>query len=87
MINARIKLDEYSNRVLNIFKAKYDLKDKSEAINKFVKTYSTLELKEKVPQASDNYIKKIIKLEKAYLKQNPKLKSMSKKEFDDLFEV
>ena len=33
MVQALVNLDENTNRVLNIVKAKYDLKDKGEAIN------------------------------------------------------
>ena len=36
MVDARVELNKYSNRVLSVVKAKYDLKDKSQAINKFV---------------------------------------------------
>ena len=39
MINALIQLDENTNRVLNVIKAKYALKDKSEAITVLVNTY------------------------------------------------
>ncbi|MBU0497899.1 MAG: DUF2683 family protein, partial [Candidatus Thermoplasmatota archaeon] len=39
MTQALIKLNENINRVLNIVKAKYDLKDKSEAIEFIVKKY------------------------------------------------
>ena len=44
MISARITLTEYSNRVLNLVKAKYGLKNKSEAINKFIEIYGPSEL-------------------------------------------
>lgn len=46
MINALIKLDENTNRVLNIVKAQLGLKDKSEAIKFVVKSY----VKEKLKQ-------------------------------------
>ena len=36
MISARLNLTEYSNKVLNMIKIKFDLKDKSEALNKFM---------------------------------------------------
>ncbi|MBU0963090.1 MAG: DUF2683 family protein, partial [Nanoarchaeota archaeon] len=39
LISARIKLNEYANKVLNILKIKFGLKDKSEAINKFIELY------------------------------------------------
>ena len=39
MVQALIKLNNNVNRVLNIVKAKYDLKDKSEAIEFIVNKY------------------------------------------------
>ena len=39
MVQAVVKLSERSNRVLNIVKAKYGLRDKSEAIEKITAEY------------------------------------------------
>ncbi|HQT45132.1 MAG TPA: DUF2683 family protein, partial [Candidatus Micrarchaeota archaeon] len=39
MVFAQIELNDYTNRVLNVLKAKFGLKDKSEAINKFAEIY------------------------------------------------
>jgi len=39
MVQAMININEKVNRVLNIVKAKYGLKDKSEAINLVVEEY------------------------------------------------
>jgi hypothetical protein len=39
MVQAVINIDENTNRVLNIVKAKYGLKDKSQSINLVVKEY------------------------------------------------
>ena len=36
MVYARITLNDYANKVLNVIKAKFDLRDKSEALNKFI---------------------------------------------------
>lgn len=55
MVYARVSLNNYVNRVLNVIKAKFDLHDKSEAINKFVEMYGD-EFVEK--EASDDYLKK-----------------------------
>ena len=38
-VSARVELDEYTNRVLGVIKMKYGLKDKSEALNKFIELY------------------------------------------------
>ena len=39
MVQALIELDENTNRVLNIVKAKFGLKDKSEAVKAVVASY------------------------------------------------
>ena len=83
MVLARIELSEYANRVLNVIKAKYDLRDKSEAIDKFAELYGE-ELVEKEPK--DQYIKKIIKIDNKHLKKY-KNKKMTIKELDRLCEV
>ena len=57
LISARVELDNYTNKVLTMLKAKYGLKDKSEAINKFAELYGD-EIVEK--EANEEYIKEII---------------------------
>ncbi|HOZ35795.1 MAG TPA: DUF2683 family protein [archaeon] len=84
MINARIQLDPEANRILNMFKSKYDLKDKSEAINKFVLVHSKVDEYDNL-EVKDEYIYKMEKEVSKFLKSNPKFKSMTKKEFDDIF--
>lgn len=39
MVKAIVDIDDHANRVINIVKAKYGLKDKSEAINTLVREY------------------------------------------------
>jgi len=39
MVKAIVNIDENANRILNIVKAKENLKDKSEVINLVLKTY------------------------------------------------
>ncbi|MBS3057479.1 MAG: DUF2683 family protein, partial [Candidatus Diapherotrites archaeon] len=39
MVDARVHLSKYANRVLTVVKAKYDLNDKSQALNKFIEDY------------------------------------------------
>ena len=66
MVDARVELKQYSNRVIAVVKAKYGLRDKSEALNKFIETYGPEELE---PEVKDSYVKKILRIEKAhYLK-------------------
>ncbi len=63
MVQAIINIEEETNRVLNIIKAKFGLKDKSEAINVMAEQYEK-ELLE--PQLRPEYIAKLqrIKSEK-----------------------
>jgi len=42
MVKAVVDLDERANRLVNIVKAKYGLKDKSQAINKMVLEYEEI---------------------------------------------
>lgn len=39
MVKAIVTIDEHTNRILNIVKGKYGLKDKSQAINLVTKKY------------------------------------------------
>ena len=61
MVQAIINISDDSNRILNIIKAKYGLKDKSEAIDIMAKEYAE-ELLE--PQLRPDYIEKINRIEK-----------------------
>ena len=61
MVNALIKLNDNANRIINIVKAKYGLKDKSEAINIITKEYETNLLE---PELRPEYIKKLEKIVK-----------------------
>jgi len=80
MVFARININDYANKVLNVVKAKFGLKDKSEAINKFLEMYGD-EVVEK--EASDEYIKKIIEIDEKHLKKY-KYKKMTLKDLDKL---
>jgi hypothetical protein len=80
MVCARIAINEYTNKVLNVVKAKFGLKDKSEALNKFAEMFGE-EFVEK--EASDEYIKKIIKIDERHMKKYGR-RSMSIKELDKL---
>ncbi|VVB65806.1 Uncharacterised protein [Candidatus Gugararchaeum adminiculabundum] len=80
MVFARVTLDDYANRVLNVVKAKFGLRDKSEAINKFVEIYGD-ELVER--EASDAYVKKLLTIEEKHFKKHGK-KKMSPRELDEL---
>ena len=61
MVQAIINVKERTNQVLNIVKAKYNLRDKSEAINVMAEKYETLLLE---PELRPEYIKKAQKIMK-----------------------
>lgn len=81
LIDARVKLTDYTNRVLGVIKAKYNLADKSDALNKFVEIYGASEVE---PEIDSKYLEKISKLESDHLKKYG-LKKMNKQELDKLF--
>lgn len=80
MVFAQLNMDEYTNRVLNVIKAKFGLKDKSEALNKFAEMYGD-ELVEKEP--NDQYVKKVLETSERHLKKYGNRK-MTAKELDAL---
>ena len=61
MVQAMIRISEQSNQILNIVKAKYNLKDKSEAIEQVVVEYGKDLLE---PELRPEFIEKIKKREK-----------------------
>ncbi|MBN2067225.1 MAG: DUF2683 family protein [Candidatus Diapherotrites archaeon] len=75
MPTAIVKIDEDANKVINIVKAKYGLKDKSQAINKMAEEYGQ-ELLE--PELRPEYIEKLRKYEKE--------KTVKAKDIDSYFE-
>lgn len=71
MVQALIEIDDNINRVLNIVKAKYGLKDKSEAIQLVVEKYIE---EEDEPELRPEFIELIKKTES---KQAIKFKSIN----------
>ena len=61
MVKAIIDIEESVNRILNIVKAKENLKDKSEAINLIIGQYGK-ELME--PELRPEFIKELLKAQK-----------------------
>ena len=73
MVQAMININERTNRVLNIVKAKFGLKDKSEAINLVVGEYEGTFLE---PELRPEYKKKLQKIVKG--------KHLSREEFEKM---
>lgn len=61
MPTAIVKLKDRTNRVINIVKAKYDLNDKSQAIDRLAEEYEELILE---PAMRPEYIEKLKQIEK-----------------------
>jgi valyl-tRNA synthetase len=61
MVQALVEIDENTNRVLNVVKAKYGLKDKGEAIQIVVEKYIE---EENEPDLKPEFIEKIKQIEK-----------------------
>lgn len=76
MVKAIVDIDKEANRVLNILKAEYDLKDKSQAINKLAKDFGEIILESNL---RPEYIRK--------LKRIVKEGTLSQKEFERKFKV
>lgn len=68
MVQALVEIDENTNRVLNVVKAKYGLKDKGEAIQIVVEKYIE---EENEPELRPEYLEKLQKIRKGrYIKFN-----------------
>lgn len=71
MVQAVINIDDHTNRILNIIKAKFGLRDKSQAINLVVSEYEQTALE---PELRPEY--------KAKIAQIVSGKHLSRKEFE-----
>ncbi|MCL4363578.1 DUF2683 family protein [Candidatus Marsarchaeota archaeon] len=61
MVKALVTISPQANRVLNIIKAEYGLKDKSQAIDRMAEDYEELVFEPKVKASYLNKLKKIQK--------------------------
>jgi len=62
MVKAIIDIDKETNKVLNVLKAEYGLKDKSQAINRMAKEFKRFVRVE--PEIRPEYIEKLKKIQK-----------------------
>ncbi len=61
MVKAIVDIDDEANRVINILKAQYGLRDKSEAINKLAEEYREIVLES---EFKPQYIRKLLEVQK-----------------------
>jgi len=71
MVQALLEINENSNRLLNVVKAKYNLKDKSEAVEWIISDYISSE-----PELKPGFVKKIEKMKK---EKNIKVENFAKR--------
>ena len=62
MVKAIIDIDKETNKILNILKAEYGLRDKSQAINKMAEEFKRFVKIE--PEVRPEYIKRLRKINK-----------------------
>ena len=75
MVKALVDISDEANQVLNIVKAKFGLKDKSEAINVMAKQYEDSILE---PQLRPEYKKELLKLDKGRFKRFSSVEELRK---------
>lgn len=75
MPQAVINISDHANRILNIIKAKYDLRDKSEAIDRMAMEYEE-ELLE--PELRPEFVESIKKAQKGKFKKVNKISDIFK---------
>lgn len=75
MVQAVINIKDYTNRILNIVKAKYGLKDKSQAIDLIVSKYESSFLE---PELRPEYIEKLEKIRKGKYKRYNSVEELRK---------
>ena len=61
MVKAIVEIDEEANRVINILKARYGLKDKSQAINFLAKEYKEVVMES---EFRPEYIRRLLGIQK-----------------------
>jgi hypothetical protein len=76
MPKAMVMISEKANRILNVVKAKYDLKDKSQAINRMAEEFGETLLE---PQLRPEYLVKLRKIEEEG--------TVSEEEFEKMLKV
>jgi hypothetical protein len=61
MVKAIVDIDDEANKVINILKAQYGLRDKSQAINKLAKEYREIVLES---EFRPEYIRRLLEVQK-----------------------
>lgn len=80
MAQARIELDGYTMRVLDVIKGKYSLKNRSQALKKFTEEFGSNYVEMKI---DEEILKELDKTYADHIKKHPNRK-MSEEELDKL---
>jgi len=80
-IALNLKVDAYTRKVLGVIKEKYGLNDLGAALNKLAHTYGDDYVEKEL---SEEYVKKILAIEKEHDQKHPN-RRMTMKEMDKLF--
>jgi hypothetical protein len=75
MVSAIINISDNTNKILNIIKAKYGLKDKSQSIDVMAQEYGKALLE---PHLRPEYVKKLKRIMKQKTKSYPSVDEMFK---------
>ena len=76
MVKAIVDISDDANRILNIIKAEYGLKDKSEAIDRMAEDYKELVFE---PSLKSSYLRKLKQIQKEPLVNIGTLKDFRKR--------
>jgi hypothetical protein len=76
MVKAIVDIDEEANTVINVLKAQYGLKDKSQAINEMARQYKEIVLDS---HFRPEYVRKLRKLQKERITRVGSIEDFSKR--------
>lgn len=82
-VNVNLVIDDYTNRVLGVIKEMYGLKDKGQALVKFMHLHGEEYIE---PQVREEYAKQVIEGCEAHFKKYG-IRRMSEAELNKLFKV
>ena len=80
MTQVRLDVEEYTLRVLDVIKGKFGLKNRDDAMNKFVQLYGEDYVE---PQIDESVLREMDEIYESHMKRKDR-KRMNLKEFDSL---
>ncbi|MFA4946711.1 MAG: hypothetical protein WC607_04225 [Candidatus Micrarchaeia archaeon] len=80
-VTLNLRVDAYSNRVLDMVKAAYGLSNKSEALNQLAHEYGASVLE---PELRKEFVEEVLRIDKEWRQKHDFKRKMSFKELDEL---